>query len=150
MDVEEDSSEPSMPPWWTKSNMEAIRGDLILTEEELELADAIRKARAKSNANNRSIRHRARRRDEDLNGYRTQVTEQKMASSHKNRDKVLKIAAKVRNTSMVVGSTASRKAQPMLDGSSLPAKSDRRNAIMSQSSMLFHPLSSSNVGKPQL
>jgi hypothetical protein len=69
---------------------EKIRGDLSLTKEELELAAAIRKARAKENGNNRSRRHRAQKRDEDL-------TEQKMSWNHKNPDKVLKIAAKVRN-----------------------------------------------------
>ena len=58
---------------------EQIRGDLSLTEEELELAAAIRKAWAKENGNKKSRRHRAKKRDEDLDGYRAQATEQKMA-----------------------------------------------------------------------
>lgn len=76
---------------------EMIRGDLSFTKEELELAAAIRRAQAKETGNRKSQRHRSRKRDEDLDGYRAQVTEQKAAWSHKNPDKVLKTAAKVRN-----------------------------------------------------
>ena len=75
---------------------EFIRGDLRMTEEELEVAAAIRKVRLQETANDRSRRHRTRRRNESLDDYRANVTEQKKAWSDKNPDKVVKIAAKVR------------------------------------------------------
>ena len=76
---------------------EMIRGDLNKSAEELELVAAIRKARAKGNNNKRSQKLRARKRKEDLDGYRAQTREQKAVWSLKNPDKVLKTAEKVRN-----------------------------------------------------
>lgn len=68
-----------------------------MTAEELELAAAIREARAKENALERSRKHRTRKRTEDLKGYQAKVTEQKKQWADNNPNKVLKIAAKVRN-----------------------------------------------------
>jgi len=76
---------------------EPIRGNLSATCEELELAAAIRQARRKEKGNIKSREHRAKKRNESLVDYRAKVTEQKMAWSEKNPNKVLKIAAKVRN-----------------------------------------------------
>jgi hypothetical protein len=76
---------------------EAIRGGLSLTAEELELAAAIRAFRLKHLSNKHSQNRRAKQREEDLDGYRAKVTKEKTAWNYKNPDKVLKIAAKVRN-----------------------------------------------------
>ena len=75
---------------------EHIRGDLSLTAEELELAAAIRKARAKDTRNIISQRFRAKRRAQDLDGYRAAVTKMKTAWNEKNPEKMLETAAKVR------------------------------------------------------
>lgn len=75
---------------------EAIRGGLELSEEELELAAKIRKARLKETANARCQRHRARKREADEELYKQNVTKAKAAWGEKNPDKVLKICKKVR------------------------------------------------------
>jgi hypothetical protein len=75
------------------SLIENIWGDLELTEEQLEIADAIRKR----NGNTKCQRHRKKKRAEDLDAYRKNVTRQKKDWSRRNTKKVLKIARKVRN-----------------------------------------------------
>jgi hypothetical protein len=54
---------------------------LLWSRESLELAGSIRKARLKENANVRSVRHRAKKRDEDLDAYRTNDNAKKQAWS---------------------------------------------------------------------
>ncbi|KAL8636686.1 MAG: hypothetical protein Q9226_009224, partial [Calogaya cf. arnoldii] len=75
---------------------EAIRGGLELSEQELELAAQIRKARSKERSieNNQRLRSRKREADEEL--YKQNVTKAKLAWGVKNPSKVLKIAEKVR------------------------------------------------------
>ena len=76
---------------------EPIRGDLTLTAEELELAAAIRRARTQESGKTRQQEHRAKKREEDLDGYRVQANEQKSTWRYKNPDKVHKTQAKTRN-----------------------------------------------------
>ncbi|KAL8742197.1 MAG: hypothetical protein Q9184_008291, partial [Pyrenodesmia sp. 2 TL-2023] len=75
---------------------EAIRGGLELSQQELELAAQIRKARSKERANAGSQRHRQRKREANEELYKQNVTKAKAAWGEKNPSKVLKIAKKVR------------------------------------------------------
>lgn len=75
---------------------EGIRGDLELSEEQLELAAELRKSRSRELGNAKSQRHRKRRREEDEELYKENVTKAKVAWSEKNPSKVLKTAKKVR------------------------------------------------------
>lgn len=80
------------------SLIEAVRGDLTLTAEELEIAAARRTARAKEMHLPVCQASRARRRAQDPVAYKRNVTEVKKIWATKNPDRVLSIAAKVRTT----------------------------------------------------
>ncbi|KAJ4508743.1 hypothetical protein HRR83_005834 [Exophiala dermatitidis] len=74
--------DPKEDPWRRLCSYlplrEQIRGDLSLSEEELELAAVIRNARATAQASERSRQHRLKRRAEDPDAFRAEMTAQEL------------------------------------------------------------------------
>ncbi|KAL8853313.1 MAG: hypothetical protein Q9221_001789 [Calogaya cf. arnoldii] len=75
---------------------EAIRGDLQLTQEELELAAQLRQARIKETTAEFSWAYRKRKREEDELGFRHHRTNVTKAWQDRNQSKTLKTAEKSR------------------------------------------------------
>ncbi|KAL9563238.1 hypothetical protein ACKAV7_012605 [Fusarium commune] len=75
---------------------EAIRGGIELSPEQLEIVNAVRRARAHEVDLAKSRKHRSKRRAEDEVAYKAKVNSDRQAWANKNLDKVNKNAAKVR------------------------------------------------------
>jgi hypothetical protein len=75
---------------------EAIRGNLLVSPEELEFVAALRTERLAKMGNLRSQKHRARKREEDLEAYQERVRVEKNAWAEKNRSKVNRTASEVK------------------------------------------------------
>jgi hypothetical protein len=86
---------------------EGIRGDLMLSPEELELSAMMRKAREQEKRNAWTEGYRAKKREEDLIGFRQHQLGVRMAWAKNNPAKVLKNAETVRTRRRkAVGSSA--------------------------------------------
>ncbi|KAG7407727.1 ATP synthase subunit beta [Fusarium oxysporum f. sp. rapae] len=75
---------------------EAIREGIELSPEQLEIVNAVRRARAHEVDLAKSRKHRLKRRAEDEVAYKAKVNSDRQAWANKNLDKVNKNAAKVR------------------------------------------------------
>lgn len=75
---------------------EAIRGNLDLSPEELEIVHALRASRLAENALERSRKHRAKKTAEDPVGFLKKSSATRQAWAEKNKDRVNKTAGRVK------------------------------------------------------